>query len=54
MQERHWSRVVHLELLDNWGIDSKNLTLEYEVDKILYRINFNDDEEFIMAKLIHG
>lgn len=54
IQEQYFARVVHLELIDNWSIDSKNLTLEYDAEKYRYRINFNDDEEFIMVKLIHG
>jgi len=53
-QEQDFVKLIHNELKANWGIDSQNLTLDLDPDKTKYRINFNDDEEFVMVKLMHG
>lgn len=37
-------------LKDDWGVLAQTLTLDYQKGRV--RINFNDDQEFIMTKLL--
>jgi len=53
-QESDWSIRLAKILRDEWNINASNLTLEWQEEHRRYKLNFNDDEEFIMVKLIHG
>ena len=54
LQELQFAKLVHVELRDKWNINSQNLTMDFDCKQCAFRINFNDDEEFIMVKLLHG
>lgn len=53
-QELDWGVQLAEELRENWDIDARSMTMEWEEEFSRYKLNFNDDEEFIMVKLIHG
>ena len=38
------------DLRDDWNVLASNLTLKYEKGRV--RIMFNDDEEFVMTKML--
>jgi len=53
-QEQRYLTLVHVILRDKWDIDARDLTIEWEADNQRYRINFNDEQEFIMVKLLNA
>lgn len=50
-QEHEWMKLLCIKLREEWDVDARNLTIDWEQNNNRYRINFNDDQEFIMFKL---
>ena len=40
------------DLRDDWNVLASNLTIKYEKGRV--RISFNDDEEFVMTKMLYN
>lgn len=52
-QETLWLPMLAKALKQRYDVDAKNLTIEWDKEGRKYRINFNDNAEFVMLKLIH-
>lgn len=51
-QEQLWLPVLATHLSQKYNIDAKTLTLTWDKHKSCYKISFDNDEEFIMLKLL--
>ena len=52
-QEQAWLPVLARHLREKYGVEAENLTLTWVPERWSYRVNFNNDEEFIMLKMVH-
>ena len=52
-QEQSWMPILAKTLRDKYGVEAENLTLTWVPERWSYRVNFNNDEEFIMLKMTH-